>query len=88
MSPINILKEKHPFVVFSADDKIGCVDSMGYYYYKTLTNNQHFLRKYKNLDPINYVEKMKQKSDSMERNMMMIYETANYFIRRDHFLFE
>jgi phosphoglycerol transferase MdoB-like AlkP superfamily enzyme len=85
---INILKEKHPFVVFSADDKIGCVDSAGFYYYKTLANDQRFLRKYKNLDPVNYVKSMKQKSDSMEKNMMMIYESANYFIRRDHFLFE
>lgn len=85
---INILKEKHPLVVFSADDKIGCVDSAGFYYYKTLSNDQRFLRKYKNLDPVNYVETMKQKSDSLEKNMMMIYESANYFIRRDHFLFE
>jgi phosphoglycerol transferase MdoB-like AlkP superfamily enzyme len=85
---INILKEKHPFVVFSADDKIGCVDNAGFYYYKTLNNDQRYLRKYKNLDPINYLEKYKSKSDSMEKNMMMIYETANYFIRKDHFLFE
>ena len=85
---INILKEKHPFVVFSADDKIGCVDSSGFYYYKTLSNNQNYLRKYKNLDPQNYVSVYKNKTDSMERNMMMIYESANYFIRKDYFLFE
>ncbi len=85
---INVLKEKHPYVVFSADDKIGCVDSSGFYYYKTLSNNQRYLRKYKNLDPENYVYKFKNKSDSMERNMMMIYETAKYFIRKDHFLYD
>ena len=85
---INILKEKHPFVVFSADDKIGCVDSNGFFYYKTLSNDQTFLRKYKNLDPKNYVNKYKNKSDSLGRNMMMIYESANYFIRKDYFLFE
>ena len=85
---INVLKEKHPFVVFSADDKIGCVDSNGYYYYKTLSNGQSYLRKYKNLDHENYLTKYKGKSDSMEKNMMMIYESANYFIRKDYFLFE
>ncbi|MBA2613307.1 MAG: LTA synthase family protein [Bacteroidetes bacterium] len=85
---INILKEKHPFVVFSADDKIGCVDDNGFYYYKTLNNEQRYLRKYKNLDPVNYVETMKSISDSMEKNMMMIYESANYLIRKEHFLYE
>ena len=85
---INVLKEKHPFVVFSADDKIGCVDDKGFYYYKTLTNGQRYLRKYKNLDPVNYLEKYISKSDSMEKNMMMIYESANYFIRKEHFLYD
>lgn len=85
---INILKEKHPFVIFSADDKIGCVDSTGFYYYKTLTNNQRFLRKYKDLDPVNYFQQYKNKSDSMDKSMMMIYESANYFIQKEHFLLE
>lgn len=85
---INILKEKHPFVVFSADDKIGCIDSSGFYYYKTLNNNQSYLRKYKNLDSKNYITQYKSKSDSLEKNMMMIYESANYLIRKDYFLFE
>lgn len=85
---INVLEEKHPFVVFSADDKIGCVDDKGFYYYKTLANDQRYLRKYKDLDPVNYLQQYKEKSDSMEKNMMMIYESANYFIRKDHFLYE
>ena len=85
---INILKEQHPFVVFSADDKIGCVNNQGFYYYKTLANEQTYLRKYKNLDPVNYNNKLKQKADSMDRNMMQIYESANYFIRKDYFLYD
>ncbi len=85
---INILKEKHPYVVFSADDKIGCVDSNGYYYYKTLANGENYLRKYKNLDPVNYKNIFKQKADSMSNNMRRVYETAEYFIRKDYFLYE
>jgi phosphoglycerol transferase MdoB-like AlkP superfamily enzyme len=85
---INILKEQHPYVVFSADDKIGCVDNNGYYYYKTLANGETYLRKYKNLDPVNYKTPLKQKADNMEKNMMQIYESANYFIRKDYFLYE
>lgn len=85
---INVLKQKHPYVVFSADDKIGCVDSSGFYYYRTLSNNQSYLRKYKTLDPINYAEKLKQKRMDMEKNMMDIYESANYLIRKDYYLFD
>ncbi|MES2762928.1 MAG: sulfatase-like hydrolase/transferase [Bacteroidota bacterium] len=85
---INILKEKHSYVVFSADDKIGCVDDQGYYYYKTLTNGETYLRKYKDLDPVNYKNQLKQKADSMQKNMMHIYESANYFIRKNYFLYE
>ena len=85
---INILKEKHPYVVFSADDKIGCVDDQGFYFYKTLANGETYLRNYKNLDPINYKTQLKHKADSMERNMMKIYQSANFFIRKDYFLYE
>jgi phosphoglycerol transferase MdoB-like AlkP superfamily enzyme len=81
---INVLKYKHPFVVFSADDKIGCVDDKGFYFYKTLANDQMFLRKYKNLDPVNYYVSNKAKGDSMQKQMMMIYETANYIIKNNY----
>ncbi len=85
---INILKEKHPYVVFSADDKIGCIDSNGFYYYKTLSNDQTYLRKYKVLDKVNYNKIFKTKADSMEKNLTHIYETGNYLIRKNYFLYE
>ncbi len=85
---INILKEQHPYVVFSADDKIGCIDNLGFFYYKTLSNNETYLRKYKDLDQTNYKNTFKGKADSMGRHMTKIYETANYFIRENYFLYE
>ncbi len=85
---INVFKEQHPFVVFSADDKIGCVSKDGYFYYKTISNNETYLRKYKNLDGTNYSKSLKSKSDSMQQNMMKIYESAEYFIREKYFLFD
>lgn len=85
---INILKEQHPYVVFSADDKIGCINNNGFYYYKTLSNGETYLRKYKKLDPTNYKTSLKTKADSMEKNMMHIYETAEYFIQKNYFLYE
>ncbi len=83
---INILKEKHPFVVFSADDKIGCVDNQGYFYYKMLNNSERYLRKYTNLDSINYINYNFKKADSLEKNMMHIYQSANYFIKKEYYL--
>ncbi|MDF2447668.1 MAG: sulfatase [Bacteroidota bacterium] len=85
---INILKEQHPFVVFSADDKIGCVDNQGNYYYQTLSNGEVYLRKYTNLDATNFKTSRKEKADSMHKNMMHIYEAARYFLRTDYFLYE
>ncbi len=84
---INILKEKHPFVVFSADDKVGCVDDNGFYFYKTFSNGNTYLRKYKNLDPVNYKLQYKINADTLEKNMMKVYETANYLIRKNYFLY-
>ena len=85
---INILKEKHPFVVFSADDKIGCVDNKGFYFYKTLSNGNTYLRKYQNLDTVNYKYQYKIIADTLEKNMMRIYETANYLIRKNYYLYD
>lgn len=85
---INILKEQHPYVVFSADDKIGCVDNAGFFYYKTLSNNETYLRKYKDLDLVNYKDQYKAKADSMDKNMTQIYEAANYFIRKDYLMYD
>ncbi len=85
---INILKEQHPFVVFSADDKIGCVDNEGFYYYKTLSNNETYLRKYKNLDQTNYKSLYPEKAGYMDKHMMQLYESANYFIQKKYLLYD
>jgi len=79
---INILKEQHPFIVISADDKIGCIDNQGYYFYKTLVNNQTYLRKYKNLDLNNYKFKLKTKADSMEKTCWKYIELQNILLEK------
>lgn len=77
---INVLKKQHPFVVFSADDKLGLVDKDGFYFYKTLSNNQRYLRKYKNIDEADYLDKYPQKVDSMEKGMKSLFDAAQYLI--------
>lgn len=82
---INILKQQHKYVVFSADDKIGCINNDGFFYYKIDGDNQTYLRKYKNLNPINYATQYTQKADSMQKAMMSIYETAQYFTHKNYY---
>lgn len=84
---INILKEKHPFVVFSADNKIGCVDDKGNYFFTTLYNKKTYLKKYQNLNPHNFVNELPQKADSLHKGMMHIYNTAQYFIQKEYLLY-
>lgn len=82
---LNVLKEKHPFVVFSGDDKLALVDSNGYYYLHTLTDNQFFLRKYWQQNDTNYYSKLPLKGDSLNKKMMHIFNTAHYLIREKYY---
>jgi phosphoglycerol transferase MdoB-like AlkP superfamily enzyme len=85
---VDVMKEKHRFVMFSADDKIGCVNDQGYYYYKTLSNGQRYLRRYESLDPVNYIETRKELADSMDKDVQAVFETARYFIHQKNYLYE
>lgn len=82
---LNIIKEKHPFVYFTADDKIGCVSDDGYYFYELLTQKTKRLRKYWKLDQENYYSEQKQKADSLEQGAKHMMNAAEFFIRRDYF---
>jgi phosphoglycerol transferase MdoB-like AlkP superfamily enzyme len=85
---VDMFKDKHPFVMFSADDKIGCIDDKGNYYYKTLSNGQRYLRRYETLDPENYIDKQRSLADSLDRGVQAVFETARYFIREKNYLYE
>ncbi|MCC6369883.1 MAG: sulfatase-like hydrolase/transferase [Bacteroidia bacterium] len=84
---INLRKEKHPFVFFTADDKIGCVDSTGNYFYELITQKTKRLRRYKNLDQQDYYLNKKTKADSLEIGAKHMLNTAEYFIRQDYFTY-
>jgi phosphoglycerol transferase MdoB-like AlkP superfamily enzyme len=82
---IDILKEQHPFVYFTADDKIGCIDTNGFYYYELITQKTKRLKKYLDLNQEDYYEKYKTKADSMEKSAKCMLDAAEYFIRKDYF---
>jgi phosphoglycerol transferase MdoB-like AlkP superfamily enzyme len=82
---VNILKEKHPFVYFTADDKIGCVSDDGYYFYELLTQNIKRLRRYPQYEDKDYYTEKKAKADSLEKSAKTMLKAAEFFIRRDYF---
>lgn len=82
---LNIIKEKHPFVYFTADDKIGCVSNDGYFFYELVTQKTKRLRKFENLDQQDYYTTHTAKSDSLERAAKSMLNAAEYFIRKDYF---
>jgi len=76
---------KHPFVYFTADDKIGCVSDDGYFYYELISQKTKRLRKYEKLDQANYYEQDRQKADSLEQGAKSLLEASEYLIRKDYF---
>ncbi len=81
----DILKVKHPFVYFTADDKIGCISNDGYFFYELISQKTKRLRKYMNLDQTDYTITNKTKADSLEKSAKFMLDAAEYFIRKDYF---
>jgi phosphoglycerol transferase MdoB-like AlkP superfamily enzyme len=82
---VNILKQKHPFVFFTADDKIGCVSDDGYYFYDLLSQKTRRLRRYPQYEEKDYYSEKKTKADSLEKSAKTMLKAAEFFIRRDYF---
>jgi phosphoglycerol transferase MdoB-like AlkP superfamily enzyme len=82
---IDLLKETHPFVFFTADDKIGCVDKEGNFFYELITQRNKRLRKYLTLDQKDYYNDNRATADSLEKGTKMLLDAAEYFIRKDYF---
>lgn len=84
---INLFEQGHPFVMFSADNKIGCINKNGFYYYKLLDTDTKRLWKYETLDRTDYLNTYKSTADSLEYGSNAILETARYFVRNKHFVY-
>ena len=82
---INLLKEKHPFVFFTADDKVGCVDNDGFYFYELHAQNVIKLRKYRDLDQHDYYKEYMSRADSLRAGGKKMLDAAEFFIRQNYF---
>lgn len=76
---IDLLNEKRPFMYFSADNKIGCIDDK-YYYIHLFDENKELLYKYKDLETRSYLDEMKTKTDSMRAYSHKMIRMANNII--------
>ncbi|PBQ32105.1 hypothetical protein CNR22_10090 [Sphingobacteriaceae bacterium] len=81
----DIRKVKHPFVYFTADDKIGCISDDGYFFYNLITQKTKRLKKYDHLNQEDFYEKNKSRADSLEKGALQMLDAAEYFIRKEYF---
>lgn len=82
---IDILHRGHPFVMFSADDKIGAVNKQGDYFYYLIPSNVKRLRRYENLDPKDFYPTKRPTADSLDYGTKAILETARYFVQKKYY---
>ncbi len=75
---IDLLNETRPFMYFSADDKIGCIN--GNYFYVYRTDGKESLYKYKNQDTHNYLTQYKTIADSMKTYSFSMLQTSQWMI--------
>ncbi len=79
---LDLVKKKHGFVIFSADNKRGCVDSSGNYYFETDEGKQKYLRRYQNLDWNNYYVIKQKYADSLAKKMKALFDCEEYLLRQ------
>jgi len=78
---INLLKDRRPYIVFSADDKLACMNDSLLYVFRT--NAWHSIYKYKNGDPTDYVNFFPKQIDTMRAIGISWVQTSQWMIEQD-----
>ncbi|HEY0030809.1 MAG TPA: sulfatase-like hydrolase/transferase [Bacteroidia bacterium] len=77
---IDLMREKRPYMYFTADSKIGCIDEK-YYYIHLLDEQKELLYEFKDLNMHSFYEEKKSKADSMKHYAYRMIRTANHIIK-------
>jgi phosphoglycerol transferase MdoB-like AlkP superfamily enzyme len=77
---IDLMHEKRPYMYFTADTKVGCIDEK-YYYIHLFDEQKELLYEFKDLNMHSYLDEMKPKVDSMRDYSYKMLRTANYIIK-------
>ena len=80
---IDLLKEKRPFIYFTADDKIGCLDKE--YFFLRKNDGSESLYHYQNASTENILEKYEAKADSMKNYAYSMLQTTQWMISNEKF---
>jgi phosphoglycerol transferase MdoB-like AlkP superfamily enzyme len=77
---VDLLKEKRPFIYFSSDDAIGCIDSCFFYSYNVKTDIES-LYKYRENSLLNLVSAERARADSMWTYAASMLRTSAYMFK-------
>jgi phosphoglycerol transferase MdoB-like AlkP superfamily enzyme len=80
---VDLLKEKRPYIYFTADDKIGCIDKDFYFIHRM--NGNESLYRYKDQSTDNYLEQYKMRADSMRSYAYSMLQTAQSMVENEKF---
>jgi phosphoglycerol transferase MdoB-like AlkP superfamily enzyme len=75
---IDLLKEHRPYIYFSADDKIGCLNDEFFYVIRT-EGGESFYR-YRNRDTKNYLELYPDTADSMKEYVYSMLQVSQWMV--------
>lgn len=79
---IDLLKESRPYIYFSNDEKIACIDHDYFYIYR-VENGEESLFKYSSNENINLIKPLKSKADSMKNYAVSMMQTAQWIIQNN-----
>lgn len=77
---IDLMHEKRPYMYFTADSKIGCIDDK-YYYINLLDDQKELLYEFKDLNTHNFLDEKKTKADSMKNYAVSMLKAADHIIK-------
>lgn len=78
---IDLFKDKRPYIFFSSDDAIGCIDTT-FFYNLNMETNREAIYRYKDPSSQNLIREFRSKADSMRAYSASMLETANYMYKK------
>lgn len=80
---IDLLNGKRPFIYFTADDKIGCIDKELYFIHRR--DSVESLYHYQDLQEDNLIQGFKAKADSMRTYAFSMLQTTQWIVEKEKF---
>jgi phosphoglycerol transferase MdoB-like AlkP superfamily enzyme len=77
---IDLLKENRPYIYFSSDDAVGCIDSCFFYSYNVKTEMES-LHRYRENSLHNLVDREKERAENMRTYAAAMLQTSNYMFK-------